>query len=53
MHTNHGTEGRGCGVRKLARPVPGGAPGAPAKEAPPTGTTSTAEPETPASGSSK
>jgi small subunit ribosomal protein S13 len=48
-----GRKGGAVGVRKLARPVPGGAPGAPAKEAPPTGTTSTAEPENPTSGPSK
>lgn len=48
-----GRKGGAVGVRKLARPVPGGAPGAPAKEAPPAGTTSTAEPETATSGPSK
>lgn len=48
-----GRKGGAVGVRKLARPVPGGAPGAPAKEAPPAGTTSTAEAETATSGPSK
>jgi small subunit ribosomal protein S13 len=48
-----GRKGGAVGVRKLARPVPGGAPGAPTKEAPPAGTTSTAEPETATSGPSK
>jgi small subunit ribosomal protein S13 len=48
-----GRKGGAVGVRKLARPVPGGAPGAPAKEAPPAGTTSTPPAETGQSGSSK
>jgi small subunit ribosomal protein S13 len=48
-----GRKGGAVGVRKLARPVPGGAPGAPAKEAPPGATTGTAEPENAASGPSK
>ena len=48
-----GRKGGAVGVKKLARPVTGGPPGAPAKEATTTATASPSQPEAAPSGSSK
>lgn len=48
-----GRKGGAVGVKKLARPVTGGPPGAPAKEATTTATASASQPEAAPSGSSK
>jgi len=48
-----GRKGGAVGVKKLARPVTGGPPGAPAKEATTTATVSASQPEAAPSGSSK